>query len=239
MLVALAPLLAVIVAALRLTSADPVLFRQRRIGLDGRVFEILKFRTMRSAGMRSEADRSEEVLYDAVRAYVAPGGTEGTERRTRLGNWLRVSSLDELPQLINVLRGEMSIVGPRPERPEYVELFTRHIPRYSERHRMKAGITGWAQANGSRGNTPIAERVALDNFYIDNWSFALEVRTWMMTVVELLRFRDRNVEADRPEALARTARRLLAARGGRTHRPVTRPSETVVAFAFGTGAPPA
>jgi hypothetical protein len=115
---------------------------------------------------------------------------EGDDRRTTLGRWLRATSLDELPQLFNVLRGEMSLVGPRPERPEFVERFTREVHRYPERHRVKSGITGWAQVNGLRGQTSIADRVEWDNHYIQNWSLGLELRTLLLTIAEVMRFRD-------------------------------------------------
>ena len=104
----------------------------------------------------------------------APGGVEGEDRRTLVGRILRRTSIDELPQLFNVLRGEMSLVGPRPERPEFVEMFGRDIARYGDRHRVKSGITGWAQVHGLRGQTSLAERVEWDNYYIAHWSLALD-----------------------------------------------------------------
>jgi lipopolysaccharide/colanic/teichoic acid biosynthesis glycosyltransferase len=180
-LLVLAPLMLAIALAVRLSSSGPVLFRQRRVGRDGRTFDLFKFRSMTQA----RSDRPFE-LADGV----APGGVEGTDRRTRVGRWLRASSLDELPQLLNVLRGEMSLIGPRPERPEFSDRFVEEIPGYADRLRVKAGITGWAQANGLRGQTSIAERVEYDNYYIDHWSIMLEVRTLALTVVEVLRFRE-------------------------------------------------
>ena len=160
-----------------------MLFRQRRVGRDGRVFDVLKFRTMREpAG--SQRDGFE------LPAACAPGGIEGEDRRTPFGRWLRDSSLDELPQLINVLRGEMSLIGPRPERPEYAQRFATEITRYEERHQVKSGITGWAQVNGLRGQTSISDRVEWDNYYIKNWSLRLDLRILVLTVAEVLRARD-------------------------------------------------
>jgi exopolysaccharide biosynthesis polyprenyl glycosylphosphotransferase len=177
--VALAPLLGAIAFAVRLTSPGPVLFRQRRVGRDGHAFDVLKFRTMREAADRGSFE---------LRAGVAPGGIEGEDRRTSIGRLLRDTSLDELPQLFNVLRGHMSLVGPRPERPEFVERFTQEVARYEDRHRVKSGITGWAQVHGLRGQTSIADRVEWDNYYIQNWSLRLDLRILALTFVEVLRY---------------------------------------------------
>lgn len=179
-LIALAPLMAAIAIGVRVSSPGPILFRQRRVGRDGREFDLLKFRTMRESTSTHEFQ---------LPPGSAPGGVEGEDRRTRLGQLLRVASLDELPQLINVLRGEMSIVGPRPERPEFVHRFSSELDRYPNRHQVKSGITGWAQVNGLRGQTSIAERVELDNFYIQNFSLRLDLRIIAFTVTEVLRFR--------------------------------------------------
>jgi exopolysaccharide biosynthesis polyprenyl glycosylphosphotransferase len=179
-LIVLAPVLLALALAVRLSSPGPVIFRQRRVGRDGRVFELLKFRTM----LAGRGGRF------APRNGVAPGGIEGADRRTRIGRWLRSSSLDELPQLVNVLRGEMSLIGPRPERPEFVEQFAGEIQDYADRHRVRSGVTGWAQANGMRGQTSIVERVELDNHYINNWSPGLELRTLALTFAEVARFRE-------------------------------------------------
>jgi len=179
-LIALAPAMLLIALAVRLSSPGPVLFRQRRVGRDGRAFDLLKFRTMREA---SEADEFE--LADGI----APGGVEGDDRRTAVGRMLRGASLDELPQFINVMRGEMSLVGPRPERPEFVERFSHEVERYDDRHRVKSGITGWAQVSGLRGQTSIADRVEWDNYYIQNWSLRLDLRILAMTLAEIGRFR--------------------------------------------------
>jgi lipopolysaccharide/colanic/teichoic acid biosynthesis glycosyltransferase len=186
MLLVLTPVLLAAAVAVRLSSAGPIFFRQRRVGLDGRVFEVFKFRTM--------AEQPVDHGF-ALPDGVAPGGVEGTDRRTGVGRWLRASSLDELPQLVNVLRGEMSLIGPRPERPEFSRRFAAQVPGYADRHRVKCGITGWAQANGLRGQTSIADRVAFDNYYIDNWSLGLELRTLALTLVEVLRFRDGRASA--------------------------------------------
>jgi lipopolysaccharide/colanic/teichoic acid biosynthesis glycosyltransferase len=190
----LTPLLLLIAAAVRLSSRGPVLFRQRRVGLHGQMFEVFKFRTMAELGTQIPGEN------DGAQDFVppegaAPGGVEGADRRTGLGRVLRASSLDELPQLFNVLRGDMSLVGPRPERPEFVRQFSQEVPGYADRHRVKGGITGWAQANGLRGQTSIYERAAYDNYYIENWSLGLELKTLALTVVEVLRFRDRQTPA--------------------------------------------
>jgi lipopolysaccharide/colanic/teichoic acid biosynthesis glycosyltransferase len=169
-----------IAIAVRLTSPGPVFYRQRRIGRDGREFDLLKFRTMRPGGTPTEF-----VLPEGC----APGGVEGEDRRTPLGRFLREASLDELPQLLNVLRGEMSLVGPRPERPEFVQRFSVEVDRYDDRHRVKSGITGWAQVNGLRGQTSIADRVEWDNYYIQNWSLGFDLRIIALTIAEVFRFR--------------------------------------------------
>ena len=180
-LLALAPLMLSIALLIRLTSPGPILFRQRRIGRDGHVFEVLKFRTMRIADPHTSRFQPAQGS--------APGGVEGTDRRTWIGRYLRNLSLDELPQFINVLRGDMSLVGPRPERPEYVERFSTEVARYEDRHRVKSGITGWAQVHGLRGQTSIADRVEWDNWYIQNWSLRLDLRIVAMTIAEVLRMR--------------------------------------------------
>jgi exopolysaccharide biosynthesis polyprenyl glycosylphosphotransferase len=179
-LILLSPLLLVTALAVRLSSPGPVLFRQQRLGRDGRVFDLLKFRSMRAGPARPQSAPD-------VDAEHGPGGVEGDDRRTKLGIFLRKTSIDELPQLLNVLRGEMSLVGPRPERPEFVEMFEEIVDRYADRHRVKSGITGWAQVNKLRGKTSMVDRVEWDNFYIQNWSLWLDVKILLMTPGALLR----------------------------------------------------
>ncbi|MDP9384430.1 MAG: exopolysaccharide biosynthesis polyprenyl glycosylphosphotransferase [Actinomycetota bacterium] len=178
-LVICAPLLLALALAVRVSSPGPVLFRQRRMGRDGQVFDLLKFRSMRLADPEAAGFRPDEGF--------APGGVEGADRRTRIGRFLRRSSLDELPQLYNVLRGDMSMIGPRPERPEFVELFRQDLDRYADRHRVKSGITGWAQVHGLRGQTSLADRVEWDNFYIENWSLWLDFKILLLTFGAVLR----------------------------------------------------
>ena len=161
-----APAMLAIAVALKLTSPGPILYRQERMGVDGQRFRMLKFRTMRT---------------DAEATGVRWAGTDDP-RRTAIGVFLRRTSLDELPQLVNVLRGEMSLVGPRPERPSFVEEFRRRVPGYMLRHKVKAGITGWAQINGWRGNTSIAKRIEYDLYYIERWSLGFDLKILLQTV---------------------------------------------------------
>jgi lipopolysaccharide/colanic/teichoic acid biosynthesis glycosyltransferase len=163
-----------------LSVGRPIFFRQPRFGLDGREFEMLKFRSMRAP--------LEPLVLPDLPADTAPGGIEGDDRRTRFGTFLRRTSLDELPQLLNVLRGDMSLVGPRPERPDFARLFERNVYRYGDRHRVKSGITGWAQVHGLRGKTSLSDRVEWDNFYIENWSLWLDVKILLMTVCAVGRY---------------------------------------------------
>lgn len=172
LLFSIAPLFAAIALAVKLSSGGPVLFRQRRVGRDGREFDMLKFRSMRGAAQAAVA----------LPEGSAPGGVEGEDRRTFVGTLIRRTSLDELPQLLNVLRGEMSLVGPRPERPEFVDRFSKDVDRYAERHRLKSGMTGLAQVNGLRGKTSIADRVAFDNHYVEHWSLTLDAKVLLRTV---------------------------------------------------------
>ncbi|HEY4450495.1 MAG TPA: exopolysaccharide biosynthesis polyprenyl glycosylphosphotransferase [Solirubrobacteraceae bacterium] len=184
LLLVFAPLMAAIALAVKLTSNGPVLFRQRRVGRDGKPFDLYKFRSMHTPA--PSADRGPERALDFLLAGdTAPGGVEGEDRRTPLGRLLRRTSLDELPQLLNVVRGEMSMIGPRPERPEFVRLFSDDITRYGDRHRVKSGITGWAQVHGLRGQTSLAERVEWDNYYIANWSLGLDLKIFALTLIAL------------------------------------------------------
>jgi exopolysaccharide biosynthesis polyprenyl glycosylphosphotransferase len=169
------PILGAAALGVYLSMGRPIFFRQPRVGRDGRVFDMLKFRTMRDP---EPTDLVEALL---PRGDVAPGGVEGVDRRTRLGGILRTTSIDELPQLINVLRGEMSLVGPRPERPEFARTFAEQVHRYGDRHRVKAGITGWAQVHGLRGKTSISDRAEWDNYYIESWSLWLDFKILLMT----------------------------------------------------------
>jgi exopolysaccharide biosynthesis polyprenyl glycosylphosphotransferase len=155
----------------------PILYRQERVGRDGKRFPMLKFRSMRPASNDAETN------VVALVGDTCPGGVEGVDRRTPFGAFLRKTSLDELPQLFNVLRGDMSFVGPRPERPEFVDAFVQTVHRYGERHRVKSGITGWAQVNGLRGKTSVADRAEWDNFYIENWSLWFDFKILLQTVM--------------------------------------------------------
>lgn len=165
-LVMLSPFLLAIALAIKLTSPGPILYRQERMGLDGRIFEMLKFRSMR---VDAEVDSG------------AVWARANDDRRTPFGTFLRETSLDELPQFWNVFVGDMSLVGPRPERPIFVQQFRHEIPHYMLRHKVKAGLTGWAQVNGWRGNTSLRNRIEFDLFYIQNWSLLLDAKILMMT----------------------------------------------------------
>jgi Undecaprenyl-phosphate glucose phosphotransferase len=167
LLILCAPLLGVIALMVRLGSPGPVFYVQERMGFDGKTFRMIKFRTM---------------LVDAERPTGAVWAQENDPRRTRIGALLRHTSLDELPQLWNVVKGDMSLVGPRPERPVFVEEFRRRIPRYMLRHRAKAGMTGWAQIHGWRGNTSLEKRLEHDLYYIQHWSLGLDVKVLWLTL---------------------------------------------------------
>jgi len=177
--------LAVIALAVRLGSEGSILFRQARIGLDGQEFDVFKFRTMRTgpAGEENDAAWARRALgQDESGEATAPG----EDRRTAVGTFLRRTSLDELPQLFNVVRGEMSLVGPRPERTGYVRAFEGHVYRYGDRHRVRSGLTGWAQVHGLRGETSLDDRVEWDNYYVENWSPLLDLKILLLTVPAVL-----------------------------------------------------
>ena len=174
-LILFSPIMAIIAITIKLSDGGPILYFQERMGLNGRRFGMIKFRTM-----RANAETETGPVW----------ATPGDKRRTRLGTFLRESSLDELPQFWNVLVGDMSLVGPRPERPHFIGKFRESIPRYMLRHAVKSGITGWAQVNGWRGNTSLRKRVQYDLYYIANWSLWLDIRIILLTFVRVLR--DRN-----------------------------------------------
>jgi Undecaprenyl-phosphate glucose phosphotransferase len=158
----------IIAALVRLTSPGPVFYRQERMGLDGKGFTVYKFRSM----------------YIGAEDTTGPiWARDDDPRATPIGRWLRRLDLDELPQFLNVLKGDMSIVGPRPERPFFVEQFKHRIPQYMLRHKVKAGITGWAQVNGWRGNTSLEKRIEYDLYYIENWSVTLDLKIMWLTLV--------------------------------------------------------
>jgi len=165
------PLFLLVVILVKLDSKGPLLYFQERIGLDGEIFIVMKFRSMR---------------VDAEQTTGPVWSQKDDPRTTRLGRFLRRYSLDELPQLVNVVRGDMSIVGPRPERPHFVEQFKKEVPRYLERHRVKTGMTGWAQVNGLRGNASISERTKYDIYYVENWSLVFDLKIILKTIHAVL-----------------------------------------------------
>ncbi len=165
-LIALSPFMMIIALAVKKDSPGPIFYKQERMGIDGKVFNMFKFRTMR---------------IDAEDKTGPVWATSDDNRKTKVGNFLRKTNLDELPQLFNVFRGDMSLVGPRPERPFFVHKFKENIPHYMSRHRVKSGITGWAQVNGLRGNTSLEERIKYDIYYIENWSLLLDIKILLMT----------------------------------------------------------
>ena len=180
-LLLLLPLLAVAAVAVLVSMGRPLFYRQLRLGRDGHEFEMLKFRTLREPAPGSEAEADADWLAATLGSEAPEAGSGFSQRVTRVGTLLRRSSVDELPQLWNVVRGDMSLVGPRPERATYARQFEGAVYRYGDRHRVKSGLTGWAQVNGLRGRTPLADRIEWDNHYIENWSlwfdFKILVRT--------------------------------------------------------------
>lgn len=161
------PLLALIIILIKADDGGPIFYLQERVGRDEKVFNLLKFRTM-----------AEDAEKETGPVWAKPND----QRRTRFGNFLRRWNLDELPQLLNVLKGDMSLVGPRPERPHFVSQFREVIPRYMSRHKIKSGVTGWAQVNGFRGNTSIQERIKYDLYYMENWSLLFDIEILFMTL---------------------------------------------------------
>jgi Undecaprenyl-phosphate glucose phosphotransferase len=168
----LSPVMLAVAIAIWVEDRGPIFYRQVRMGLDGKPFDILKFRSMRVG---------------AEQATGAKWAERDDPRRTRVGRFIRETSLDELPQLFNVVAGDMSVVGPRPERPQFVEQFRAEFPHYMLRHKVRAGMTGWAQVHGWRGNTSIRMRIEHDLYYIENWSLMLDLKICFMTVIHGLR----------------------------------------------------
>ncbi|MCR5221493.1 MAG: exopolysaccharide biosynthesis polyprenyl glycosylphosphotransferase, partial [Lachnospiraceae bacterium] len=161
------PVMLVSAIAIKLTSKGPVIFKQERIGMHNKPFKMYKFRTMyvQSAGEERKA-----------------WTTKDDPRVTKVGKFLRKTSIDELPQLFNILAGRMSLVGPRPERPQFVEKFKEEIPRYMVKHQVRPGLTGWAQVNGLRGDTSIEKRIEYDLYYIENWTMGFDFKILFLTV---------------------------------------------------------
>lgn len=179
MLVLTAPLMLAVAALVKLSSPGPVFFKQRRVGLDDREFDILKFRTMRVDPDGRENDA--RWVAETLGVFDEAEDISAEDRRTPIGRLLRRTSVDELPQLLNIVRGEMSLIGPRPERSGCASMFGDHVYRYGDRHRVKSGLTGWAQVNGLRGETSLQDRIEWDNFYIENWSPWLDLKIVLLT----------------------------------------------------------
>ena len=169
------PVMLVTVIAIKATSKGPIIYKQERIGLHNKPFLMYKFRTM-----YVQDESSEEKCWT----------TKDDPRVTKCGHWMRKSSIDELPQFFNVLKGDMSVVGPRPERPQFVEKFKEEIPRYMVKHQVRPGLTGWAQISGYRGDTSIRKRIEYDIYYIENWTFGFDMKIIFLTVFKV--FRDEN-----------------------------------------------
>ncbi len=165
-LVVASPVMVIAAVLVKLTSKGPVIFKQERIGLHNKPFKMYKFRTMK---VQKSAEEQKGWT------------TKDDPRVTKVGKFLRRTSIDELPQLFNILKGDMSVVGPRPERPQFVEKFKEEIPRYMVKHQVRPGLTGWAQVNGYRGDTSIKKRIEYDIFYIENWTISFDVKIILMT----------------------------------------------------------
>ena len=166
-LVVASPIMLIAAIAVGCTSKGPIIFKQERIGLHNKPFRMYKFRTMRVQMPSAEQ-----------KAWT----TKDDPRVTKVGKFLRRTSIDELPQLFNILKGDMSVVGPRPERPQFVEQFKEEIPRYMVKHQVRPGLTGWAQINGYRGDTSIKKRIEYDIFYIENWTMSFDVKIMFLTI---------------------------------------------------------
>jgi exopolysaccharide biosynthesis polyprenyl glycosylphosphotransferase len=171
-LIAASPLMLLAAIGVRLEGGPGIIFRQERVGVDGRRFHVMKFRSMKPVD-ETESQTNWNISND--------------DRLGPIGRFLRKTSIDELPQLINILKGEMSLVGPRPERPHFVDQFCEAYPRYVARHRVPSGLTGWAQIHGLRGDTSIADRARFDTYYIENWSLWLDVKIMLRTVGSVIR----------------------------------------------------
>ena len=166
-LVVFSPVMLISAIAIRCTSRGPVIFKQERIGLHNKPFKMYKFRTMEVQKPSTEKQG---------------WTTKDDPRVTKVGKLLRRTSMDELPQLFNILKGDMSVVGPRPERPQFVDKFKEEIPRYMVKHQVRPGLTGWAQINGYRGDTSIKRRIEYDIFYIENWTMSFDIKIMFLTI---------------------------------------------------------
>jgi Undecaprenyl-phosphate glucose phosphotransferase len=176
-LILTSPLLLLIAIGVKLSSPGPIIFKQERVGKNRKTFYMYKFRTMKCEKQEEQNNESEGTNDTG---WTVPNDP----RRTKFGAFLRATSLDELPQFFNVLKGEMSIIGPRPERPYFVDQFKDTVPKYMVKHRVRPGITGWAQVNGWRGDTSIEERIKCDLFYIENWSMAMDIKIFFLTFIK-------------------------------------------------------
>jgi exopolysaccharide biosynthesis polyprenyl glycosylphosphotransferase len=226
-LVTIAPLMVAIALAVKISAGGPVLFGQPRVGRDGHHFTMWKFRTMTGTPEGEGQGNAEwvEAVLQGQRTASPRDAAErfGPDRTTALGRWLRRLGLDELPQLWNVLRGEMSLVGPRPEQVSYANRFEPAIYRYRDRQRVKSGITGWAQVNGLRGDTSLEDRVEWDNYYIENWSPWLDVKILLMTIATLWRGKALKIRRVHFPPGSSATRRLSIKGDNRSPRP--RPSD--------------
>ena len=168
-LIITSPILLISAIAIKIESPGPIIFKQERVGLDRKTFSMYKFRSMRLQTDEEEMDK---------------WTTKNDPRKTWWGNFMRKTSIDELPQFFNVLKGDMSVIGPRPERPFFVDKFKEEIPRYMIKHQVRPGITGWAQVNGLRGDTSIEDRIEHDLYYIENWTFGLDLKIIILTILK-------------------------------------------------------